>query len=144
MSILENKEKSSVQAHISMLQGIISRMANNSANSKTWAVTIIAAMLVIVVDKDSGFNNIWVCYIPVLLFLFLDCYYLGLERTFIQKQNEFLDKINNEQSYENDLYIVKGMPTFWSQLGITLKGILSFSTLPFYGLIILFIYILGR
>ena len=46
MSTLKNKDCPAVQAHISMLQGIISRMANNSANCKTWVITIIAAMLV--------------------------------------------------------------------------------------------------
>ena len=52
MSDLKNKDCPAVQAHIAMLQGIISRMASNSANCKTWVVTIIAAMLVLIVDKN--------------------------------------------------------------------------------------------
>lgn len=144
MTILESKESSAVQTHVSMLQGIISRVANNSANCKTWAITIIAAMLVLIVSKNISFKNAWICYIPVYLFFFLDCYYLGLERIFIKKQTEFLDKIANGTSYENDLYAIKGMPKFWIQLWITIKGALSFSTLPFYGSIIIFIYTLSK
>ena len=41
---LEVLENSAVQAHISMLQGIINRMAGNSANCKNWTVTLVAAM----------------------------------------------------------------------------------------------------
>lgn len=47
---LQKMESSAVQAHVSMLQGIINRMANNSANCKTWTITIVAAMLVLLVD----------------------------------------------------------------------------------------------
>lgn len=49
--VLQKMESSAVQAHVSMLQGIINRMANNSANCKTWTITIVAAMLVLLVDK---------------------------------------------------------------------------------------------
>ena len=75
---LEILENSAVQAHISMLQGIINRMAANSANCKTWTVTLVAAMLVLLVDKEMKIPNAWVCLIPIVLFYFLDCYYLGL------------------------------------------------------------------
>lgn len=143
MSTLKNKDCPAVQAHISMLQDIISRMANNSANCKTWVVTIIAAMLVLIVDKNLGFTNVWICYIPVALCFFLDCYYLGLERIFIKKQNSFLEKVPSGD-YADDLYVIKDLPKFCGQLKSTFKGMLSFSTTPFYGIIALLIFILGR
>lgn len=143
MSELKNKDCPAVQAHIAMLQGIISRMANNSANCKTWAVTIIAAMLVLIVDKNMDFTNVWICYLPVGLFFFLDCYYLGLERTFIKKQNSFLDKVP-AGNYADELYVIKDLPKFCGQLGNTFNAMRSFSTTPFYGLIAVFIFILGR
>lgn len=143
MSELKNKDCPAVQSHIAMLQGIISRIANNSANCKTWAVTIIAAMLALIVDKDLGFINIGICYIPVALFFFLDCYYLGLERTFIKKQNSFLDKVPSSD-YADELYVIKDLPKFWGQLWDTIKAMFSFSTIFFYGLIAVFIFILGK
>ena len=65
---LEVLKNSAVQAHISMLQGIINRMAGNSANCKNWTVTLVAAMLVLLVDKDMQIPNAWICLIPVALF----------------------------------------------------------------------------
>lgn len=38
------KESSAIQTHINILQNVINRMAGNSANSKTWAITIILAI----------------------------------------------------------------------------------------------------
>lgn len=38
---LEILESSAVQSHISMLQGVINRMAENSANCKNWTVTLV-------------------------------------------------------------------------------------------------------
>ena len=90
---LEVLKNSAVQAHISMLQGIINRMAGNSANCKNWTVTLVAAMLVLLVDKDMQIPNAWICLIPVALFYLLDCYYLGLERLCISSQKAFLERI---------------------------------------------------
>jgi len=143
MSTLNNKDCPAVQAHISMLQGIINRMSSNCSNCKTWAITILAAMLVLIVDKNIGFSNIWICYIPVALFFLLDCYYLGLEKTFRDKQSDFLVKVSNN-NFVDELFEIKDLPNFFGQLLATIKGMLSFSTTPIYGLIILFVYILGR
>ena len=143
MSTLKNKDCPAVQAHISMLQGIISRMANNSANCKTCVITIIAAMLVLLVDKNLGFINAWICYIPIILFFILDCYYLGLERIFIESQKSFLQKVPSG-NYADELYVIKDLPQNRKMLSNTIKAMASFSTTPFYGLIALFIFILNR
>ncbi len=135
---LQAKDKSSVQAQIQMYQGIISRMANNSANCKTWAITIIAAMLVLIADDKIGSSNMWICYIPVILFFFLDSYYLTLERIFIGKQKEFVNKINSNQNCYNDIFIV-GEISGKQQFCDFFKCIFSISIFPFYGLIIAFI-----
>jgi hypothetical protein len=155
--ILDRKDNSAVQAHINMLQGMINRMATNSANCKTWAITILAALLVLIVDEKICFNTIWICYIPIVLFFFLDCFYLGLERHIIKKQELFIEKINSNKDYSKDLFTVKSnvTNTFWEiiclsgetffrQLWDTFKGIFSFSTFPFYGFMISFIYYLSK
>jgi hypothetical protein len=157
MSILEKKESSAVQEHIKMLQGIINRMATNSANCKTWTITILAALLVLVVDGKISHNDLWICYIPVALFFFLDCFYLGLERNFVKKQEKFIKKINDGTDVSADLFAVKTnnadtcwkrffypIKNFFCQLWNTFKGAFSFSTLPFYGSIICFIFYLCK
>jgi len=152
-SVLEN---SAVQAHINMMQGIINRMAANSANCKTWAITILAAMLVLLVENKICPDKLWVCYIPIGLFFFLDCFYLGLERSLIKKQNSFINKIHKKGDYTTDLFVVKEIKEkcyqkvwaiikkFFLQLFDTVMAIFSFSTLPFYGFMIGFIYFLSK
>ena len=44
--ILKTKENPAVLGHINMQQGIINRMAANSASCKTLTITILAAILV--------------------------------------------------------------------------------------------------
>lgn len=144
MEILKCKESSAVQAHISILQGIINRMANNSANCKTWTITIVAAMLVLIIEGDLCNIDLWICNIPVSLFFFIDCYYLGLERNFINEQKQFVKNINDGLDCSEKIFTFKGTPGFLNLLGSTLNGIISFSTLPFYGFIIVFIYMLGK
>lgn len=145
------KENTAVQAHINMLQGVINRMAGNSANCKTWAITIISAILVLYADDKVSNKDLWICYIPMGLFFFLDCYYLGLERQIIKKQITFVSKLNNGEDVSNDIFLLSSsssfcnyVKSFFSQLKNTAIAILSFSTLPFYGAILFFIYYLGK
>lgn len=137
-NILQKMESSAVQAHISMLQGIINRMANNSANCKTWTITIVAAMLVLLVDKNYNMPNAKVCFIPIALFYLLDCYYLGLERLCIKSQDSFITKVTNGD-ITDELFIVKGLSGVCTQLCSTIKAIVSFSTTPFYLIVAAFV-----
>ena len=40
-------ESSAVQAHLTIMQGVIQRMAENSRSCKVWCVTLVAATLVL-------------------------------------------------------------------------------------------------
>ena len=137
-NMLDTMERSAVQAHISMLQGIINRMANNSANCKTWTITIVAAMLVLLVDKNYNIPNAWICFIPIALFYLIDCYYLGLERLCIKSQKNFIAKVSND-NFVNELFIVHELSGFFTQLCSTIKATVSFSTTPFYLIVALFV-----
>lgn len=59
-------ESPAVIKHIEFLQDIISRMANNSAACKTWALTIITALIALstVMQRIS----IIICIIPTIMF----------------------------------------------------------------------------
>lgn len=155
MNMNKLKEMSSVQAHISMMQGLISRMANNSANCKLWCVTILAASMALFMEGKA--KNIEYCYFVTVLFYFLDCFYLGLERQFVSAQNTFVDKINNgandteiekqifvpyplRENRLNDCWLIKKSTHFIKQLWQTAKALISFSTTPFYGAILYAIY----
>lgn len=140
---LEVLENSAVQAHISMHQDIINRMAGNSANCKNWTITLVAAMLVLLVDKKMQIPNAWICLIPIVLFYLLDCYYLGLERMCIASQNEFLEKVKNENDYIDSLYKMEAIKDNCKQLCNTIKAMKSFSTLPFYVIVAIVILFFG-
>ena len=156
MSIIEMKDRSSVLAHISMMQGLINRMASNSANSKLWCVTLLAAIFALFFEDKV--KHIEFCYLIVGLFYFLDCFYLGLERQFVNAQKEFVKMLNegNEQqvakqifrpytvgignSSHEECWLTKKVLHFAKQLYNTLKAAVSFSTTPFYGAIFCAIY----
>lgn len=77
--------------HIELLQGIINRMAGNSANCKTWAITVIVAVFAL--SDTEGWTRFFICLGATLMFYLLDCFYLGLERRFINLQRIFVHKI---------------------------------------------------
>ena len=83
--------------HLDFIQSIISRMAHNSFIIKGWTISIVSAILAITVkEKDSVY-----CYIgliPVLVFWFLDSYYLLLERRYRELYKDVIQDINKTGS----------------------------------------------
>lgn len=158
MSILSKKESPAVQAHINMMQGMINRMASNSANCKLWCITIFAATLGL--HYDDKFPNLEYCYFIVGLFYFLDCFYLGIERVFVNEQNDYVRAINNneESKVESQTFLPYAIPVrnerpcwiedkgkhFLKQLCNTIKASVSFSTTPFYGTILYATYYISH
>jgi hypothetical protein len=124
----------SVQAHLAIIQNVIQRMASNSSQCKTWCITIVSAILVIVADKGKP-DFAWIALFPAVLFLSLDAYYLSLEKSFRASYNDFVIKVHSSTLKAEDLYSVLpfgNMPTHrWDALA-------SFSVWGFYfGLIAL-------
>ncbi len=130
----------SVRQYISLLQDAITRMAKNSANCKAWLIGIVTAGLAF--SKNAELSNIWVLLFPTILFFFLDCYYLGLERRFIKLENNFLKALRANEDINNSIYSFN-----ISSLGGNLKWVYqamkSWSTTPFYFTIAVTIFILA-
>ena len=105
-------DREDLRHHLSMLQSVITRMADNSRACKTWAVTLVAAILVVagrfgIVDDDSTFEAdiALIAFVPTVLFWILDSYYLALERRFRASYDEFVAKthsggLEREQVFE--------------------------------------------
>lgn len=67
--------------HLEMIQGVISRMAQNSFAVKTWTVTLVAGLFALAADKTNpGF--VLIAYIPMCAFWILDAFFLWQERLF--------------------------------------------------------------
>ena len=111
-----NEDQSSVQAHMTIMQGVIQRMAENSRSCKMWCVTLVAATLVLVARTGEP-QHALIALVPTLLLLFLDSYYLALERAFIKSQNTFVDKLHKGTLKSTDVYRVA--PT---AMGLVLVG----------------------
>lgn len=78
-----NSESASIQIHMTVLQNVIQRMASNSSASKTWCITLVSAILVIVADKGKP-EYAYIAMLPTLFFSALDAYYLAFIRmTFV-------------------------------------------------------------
>ncbi len=89
-----------------MLQGNIERMAGNSANCKTWMVTIVSALIALQCSIDD--SNWWILLgiLPIVLFWYLDVYYLHLQRGMRNLETDFLNMLRDKdfEMYEKKLF----------------------------------------
>ncbi len=123
-----DESASAVQAHLQIMQGVIQRMASNSANCKGWSITLVSAILVVVATTGQP-HYAYLALIPVALFALLDMYYLALERGFRRAYNRFIDKLHAGDVAPQDLYVVQPLGSIPRA---TLAAAASFSTGPFY------------
>ena len=98
-----NTESSAIQAHLTIVQGVIQRMAENSRSCKVWCVTLVAATLVLVARTGEP-QHALIALVPTLLFLVLDTYYLALERAFIRSYTVFVGKLHRNELAPSDVY----------------------------------------
>ena len=98
-----NENSPAVHAHLSIIQAVIARMAESSRACKTWCIIIVAAILVLGAGM-SEFDHLWIAYVPLVLFLGLDMYYLALERRFRATYNAFLQKLRGGDVTAENLF----------------------------------------
>ncbi len=110
-------------------------MALDSVAVKTWCITIVSAVLVLVSDKGNG-DHALIALVPAVAFLFIDTYYLALERRFRVSYNQFVDKLNVGTVQGVDLYAIKPAGDSVREFG---NALFSFSIWPFYGTLIVVI-----
>lgn len=128
MSDLVKNEKILIE-EVKLIQDIIKRMASNSFNVKTWAITLIVATLLF----KGNDKHIFIAFIPLFAFWYLDAYYLRQERLFREIHKWItLYRIDNEDK------LFDFNPTkFTDKVQSTKKIMWSISILPFYGSIFL-------
>jgi len=124
----------SVHSYLGFLQATITRMATNCTGCKTWCITLVSATIVIIADKGKP-NYVWITLIPLALFLFLDAYYLSLERCFRTLYNDFIHKLHANTATTYDLYNLTPSRGMSKAMASTAKALLSPSIWPFYVLL---------
>ncbi len=122
-----------IHAHLQLLQSAIRRMADNSTSAKTWCITVTSAVLLVVADRTQA-RLALISLLPILMFLFLDAYYLALERGFREGYETFVTKVHAQTVLLSDLYAI---PVADIDLSRWLGAIVSRSVLPFYICLIL-------
>ena len=68
------------RCHLNMIQQVITRMGNNSFALKGWSVGMMIAIYAFA--GQNSHKAVVVTLIPLIVFCFLDSYYLMLERKF--------------------------------------------------------------
>lgn len=111
--------------HLELIQAVINRMANNSFLIKGWCVTLVAAILALA-NKDMNRGFIVVIFIPILMFWFLDTFFLKQEKLFRDLYNEV--RLKNEDEID---FSMKTNRNDWFKKNI--QAAFSITICPFYG-----------
>ena len=88
--------KASKLEHLKMLQAVITRMASNSFMVKGWCITLVSALLAL--SAKDFHNMVFVAYLPVLMFWWLDAFFLHQEKLF----RELFDHVRENGKEDSD------------------------------------------
>lgn len=98
----ENLYSDDDRQYLQMMQENITRMASNSSNCKNWMVTLVAGFCAISCSIQELNGWIILAIAPVIVFWYLDTFYLHLERKMRNRQLDFIIKMRT--SYRSDEY----------------------------------------
>ena len=130
--------------YLQMMQGNIERMAANSSNCKAWMVTIVSAMMALQCSVEALNGWILLGVLPIVLFWYLDVYYLHQERGMRNREMVFMNILKSgiQDGYGDALFYFKPLMIKKSDLKDEMKrqGLvatndrwLTRSVIPFYG-----------
>jgi len=95
--------------HLAFIQDVITRMNSNSFSLKGLMITIVAALVAFTVNddnKDTAVFNLAIALLLVLLFWFLDAYYLKMERQYRMLYDDaVIDKAELYKMTADDYYV---------------------------------------
>lgn len=93
----DNIYNEDARQYLQMMQENISRMATNSANAKTWMVTIEAAFLALGCSIEDLHYWLLLALIPILVLWYIDAYYLRFERALRNREQHFINLIMGKE-----------------------------------------------
>ena len=139
-----NFENPAVQHFISYLEGIINRMAANSANCKNWLLAIIAGCMAMQPTMQVVVDKIWLAYPLVALFCVLDSYYLGCEKYYRQMVNDFVNEVRKKDKQYVPYLFKFEERSVCDDVCAVLLGLASIATWPFYVAIMVFAFLIDN
>ena len=143
MDMKENLYSDDDRQYLQMMQGNIERMAANSSNCKAWMVTILSAMVALQCSVEALNGWILLGVLPIVLFWYLDVYYLHLERGMRNRETVFMNILKSgiQDGYGDALFYFKPLMIKKSDLKDEMKrqGLVATndrwftkSVIPFY------------
>ena len=103
----ERNLKEFMLKEIEIIQDIIKRMAFNSFMIKGWAITLVVVALLL---KGTHKYQVWIAFIPLVVFWFLDAYFLWQERLYRKLYDWVVQNRlkTNEHLFDMNAYRFKG------------------------------------
>lgn len=113
---------------MTMLQGVITRLAGNSASCKTWCVAVVGGLLALAGSARVPGIAV-VAFIPVGVFALMDAMYLAQERLYRGVFNAKAQKLRDGTYEVNDLYDMQAEGIDIYKVGTAME---SWSIAPVY------------
>ena len=85
---IKQKFNSDQITYLGMIQDAIKRMADNSFKIKNWAVVVSAGLLGVYFSENQNPQILKALLFIAMVFMFIDAYYLSLEKAFRRKYDE--------------------------------------------------------
>jgi len=126
-----------------MLQGVIGRLASNSASCKTWCTSLTSALAVVAAQADRP-DLLFVAALPIFIFGALDAYYLGLERRFRGCYERFVTKLQAGEATIDDAFVIAPRLRIRGAFLEARDALGSFSVWPVYLGMVVILWILFR
>lgn len=138
-NIIDLKDKESVICYVQMLENNISRMSSLSGIIKASICVVYTIFITILIAINKINSYWWLGILITIICMTVDAYYLALERTYVNKYNKFLRKINDGILDEKEIYDMKPKNTDLKCeiIAMMLSAFGSFSIYGFYFLFIL-------
>ena len=118
---------------IELIQDIIKRMAFNSFMIKGWAITLVVVALLL---KGTNYQ-VWIAFIPLLVFWFLDANFLWQERLYRKLYEWVVNNRLNTDEYLFDMNAYRFKDTVQSRIRIMFSITLGW----FYGSIAILVIV---
>jgi hypothetical protein len=133
-------ENAATLAHINLLQGIITRLAGNSAACKTWCLTLVTAILSLAGTMKNP-ALVEVALVPVIVFGFIDTMYLAQERAYRDLYSRIVEKINTGNYTVGDVFDARPSVGFFCLCWLAIRSFFSWAIWPVYlGVIALYVF----
>ncbi|MBF2754679.1 MAG: hypothetical protein ISN29_05395 [Gammaproteobacteria bacterium AqS3] len=100
-------QRTEVIKHLEMIQAVITRLAQNSFMIKSWSLTLIAGVVLLLYryfKSEDGVYLIILLLIPVFGFWRLDAFYLRQERLFRNLYDDVREKNDTDFSMDTRAY----------------------------------------